>query len=136
MKKLLIIATLILSSTLSYAYQAGDVVDGRWVYSHGNNRDGYWFIDKNTISRDSYWMKGSPPPESIRRNYPDAGFMLLRVSLNCTNYSRRVESIILYSRNNEIIDSYTTPQSDPYEYAAPGSILEAKIRALCTRPAQ
>ena len=136
MKKLLIIATLILSSTLSYAYQAGDVVDGRWVYSHGNNRDGHWFIDKNTISRDSYWMKGSPPPESIRRNYPNAGFMLLRVSLNCTNYSRRVESIILYSRNNEIIDSYTTPQSDPYEYAAPGSILEAKIRVLCTRPAQ
>lgn len=136
MKKLLIIVVFILSCIPSYAYQAGDVVDGRWVYSHGNNRDGYWFIDKNTISRDSYWMKGSPPPESIRRNYPNAGFMLLRVSLNCTNYSRRVESIILYSRDNEIIDSYTTPQSDPYEYAAPGSILEAKIRVLCTRPAQ
>ena len=136
MRKLLIIVVFILSCIPSYAYQAGDVVDGRWVYSHGNNRDGYWFIDKNTISRDSYWMKGSPPPESIRRNYPNAGFMLLRVSLNCTNYSRRVESIILYSRDNEIIDSYTTPQSDPYEYAAPGSILEAKIRVLCTRPAQ
>ena len=62
MKKLLIIATLILSSTLSYAYQAGDVVDGRWVYIYGDNKDGNWFIDMNTIGNNSYWMKRSPLP--------------------------------------------------------------------------
>ena len=136
MKKLLIIATLILSSTLSFAYQAGDVVDGRWVYIYGDNKDGNWFIDMNTIGNNSYWMKRSPLPENTRRNYPNAGFALLRFSFDCTNYSHRLEKAILYSKNNEIIDSYSASPSTPYEYAVPGSILESRIKLFCTRSAQ
>lgn len=132
MKKLLILVVFILSYIPSYAYQAGDVVDGRWVYVYGDDRNGRWFIDRNTISNNSYWMKVSPLPEETKRNHPNAGFALLRFSLNCTNYSKRVERGILYSKNNEVIDSYTAPPSAHYEYAVPGSVDESEIKDICT----
>ena len=130
MKKLLIIATLILSSTLSYAYQAGDVVDGRWVRMGRSVRlGGILYYDSQTITNTQIWIRTIYPTRQHIGNGKQLDESKMLFSADCQNKRLAIIYTIFLLDGRVVWDD--TAQYPQYSPVVPDTVMEGVYNHVC-----
>lgn len=130
MKKLLIIATLILSGALSYAYQVGDTVDGRWVrMGRDVPRGGILYYDSQTITNTQIWIRTIYPTRQHIGNGKQLNESKILFSADCQNKQLAIISTVLLLDDRVVgNDTFRYPQYIP---VVPDTVMEGVYNHVC-----
>lgn len=130
MKKLLILAVFILSCIPSYAYQAGDVVDGRWVRMGRSVRlGGILYYDSQTITNNQIWIRTIYPIRQRISSGKQFNESKMLFSADCQNKQLAVISTVVLLDGRVV--GLNTIQYPQYSPVVPDTVMEGVYNQVC-----